>query len=128
MYSWENGITSERYETPSLKLLVYIIRCAYREYGYNLPRGIRIMKDGQLYWALWYEDHAINDVGCVVSIAMIKQAELALRRLALIGERRTIEPKEDLYYEAAFNMPCDTYGVAACYNGCPRYRECYGCK
>ena len=129
MYSWENGVTSERYETPSLKLLVYIIRRAYREYGYNLPRGIRIMKDGQLYWALWYEDYAINDIGHVMeSETMRKQSAFALRRLALLGERLMIEREEDLYYNASFNMPCDTYGMGACSDSCPRYHECYGCK
>lgn len=27
-------------------------------------------------------------------------------------------------YEASQNMPCDTYGMAACTENCPRYVEC----
>lgn len=34
--------------------------------------------------------------------------------------------EENEYYEGLMNMPCDTYGMAACSHSCPKYYQCQG--
>lgn len=87
MYSWEDSHTLEGYETSDMRTLVYIIRRAYREHGSRLPRGARILRDGQLYWVLWHEGNGqFADIAYQESPTMQKQIHLAALRLELIGQ------------------------------------------